>query len=126
MRDNMSERAIVVKRGQAWAGILDGTTFVPEMNTTAWKFQDASLKEELEKGYISLHEFLRLTNPRQTKKESEACRKEIGYTQVYIYVEDNDDFWAYTNHKCNTCKRECKQSSKVEVVSCPQYEEIDG
>ena len=110
----MSEQAICKKRGKTWVGTLTGTTFKPLKEWESDKPND----------YIRLHDFLLLTNPKQTKKQSEESRKEIGWTEVYIYVADNGDYWAYTNHKCNTCTKKCKQSSKVEILTCPQYEEI--
>lgn len=76
------------------------------------------------KGYLNLYDFLRLTYPKLTKKQYKDRLKEIKATEAYAYTEDCDDFWAYTNHKCNTCQRKCKQSSKVEIVSCPQYEAV--
>ena len=76
-------------------------------------------------GYIPMFEYLRLTYPKITKKVVKYAMSSVGYTSMFVYVEDNDDFWAYTNHKCNTCTKSCKQSSKVEVVTCPQYEEIE-
>lgn len=112
----MREKAIVTKRWKSWIGTIHDNEFI-------WQ---AEWLDELPDNYISLHEFLQLTNPKQTKKQSEKTRREIGYTKVFIYVEDNDEYWAYINHKCRTCKRKCKQSSKVEVVSCPQYEDIDA
>jgi len=75
-------------------------------------------------GYIPLFEFLRLTDPKITVKATKETLLEMGYTSFWVYVEDNDDYWAYTNHKCNTCTKKCKQSSKVELLACPQYEEI--
>ena len=77
-----------------------------------------------QEGYIPLFEFLRLTYPKITVKHTKSLLKEISFTEMWVYVEDNDDWWAYTNHKCNTCKKSCKQSSKVEILACPQYEAV--
>lgn len=108
--------AIVMKRGKWYIGTLDNTDF----------YMDAAFDGDLPDGYVSLYDYLVLTNPKMTKKESEVIRKEIGYTKVFVYVTNSDDFWGYTNQKCNTCKRACKQSHKVEVCYCPTYEEDNG
>ena len=108
------ESVIVTKRNKAWIGELDGLTVVKGVEVEGTVPPD---------GYIPLHEFLRLTNPKQTLKQTSEVRKKIGFTQIFVYIEDNDDYWAYTNHKCNTCLKKCKQSSKVEILVCPQYEE---
>jgi len=79
---------------------------------------------DIPEGFIPLFEFLQLTYPKITVKKVKELMKEVAFTQIYVQVEDIDDYWAYTNHKCNTCTKKCKQSSKVEVVSCPQYEEM--
>ena len=124
MGRRIMEKAIVIKRGKAWLGYLNGTSFVTELELGSERDLAKQSNIDWSKDYVELHTFLKLTNPKQTKKQSEEIRKEIGYTKVFIFVEDNDDYWKYTNHKCNICKKTCKQSSKVEVVSCPQFEEL--
>lgn len=111
----MNEIAIVMTRGKYQEGAISGEHFVPYEEDHDGEIPDT---------YILLHDFLKLTNPKQTKKESEVVRKKIGFTKIWIYVKDNDDFWAHFNHKCNTCTKTCKQSSKVEIIACPSYDEI--
>ncbi len=111
----MSEQAIVMKRGKAKIGYITDNVFTPESDHDG----------EIPSSYISLHDFLILTNPNQKVKDTEEVRKAIGYTKIWIYVENNDDWWAYFNHKCNQCKKKCKQSHMVEVMVCPQFEPID-
>ena len=36
-----------------------------------------------------------------------------------------EEWWEHTNELCKTCKQDCKQSSKVELDRCPQYEKED-
>lgn len=110
----MNEIAIVMKRGKYQEGAISGEHF------TAYDDHD----EDIPTSYMPLHEFLRLENPKQTKKMTEVVRKKIGFTKIWIYVKDNDDFWAHYNHKCLNCTRSCKQSSKVEVIVCHRYDEI--
>lgn len=77
------------------------------------------------KGYMPVYEFFKITHSHApTKSRLKELLKTVKVTEMYVFVEDDDDFWAYFNHKCNTCKRKCKQSHKVEIVSCPQYEAI--
>jgi hypothetical protein len=81
---------------------------------------------DIPEGYVTLHEFFKLhkTKGMPSKKHVKALMKECTLSEIWVEIEGNDDFWAYYNHKCNTCKRTCKQSHKVELVSCPQYEPI--
>jgi hypothetical protein len=38
---------------------------------------------------------------------------------MYLTGEDvEEEWWSETNKKCKTCKKTCKQSSKVKVVKC--------
>jgi hypothetical protein len=33
-----------------------------------------------------------------------------------------EKFWMKVNRKCETCKHQCKQSSKVDIMNCPMFE----
>lgn len=37
--------------------------------------------------------------------------------------ELEQDWWKDTNELCEQCKNDCKQSSKVKMERCPQYEQ---
>ncbi len=108
-------KAIVIKRGKAEIGTIENDVFISE----------GGYSGDIPEGYKPFFDFLRLSYPDVTKKQSEEVRKRIGYTKIYIYLENHDKYWAYYNHKCMMCQSSCKQSSMVEVMSCPQYKEIE-
>jgi len=111
----MNKTAIAIKGKRAWVGILNDTSFTPE--------SEIDTKTYSMEGYVPLLDYLRQIDPKITKKESEEFRKTIGYTKILVFMSETDNFWAYYNHKCLSCTKKCKQSSKVEVCFCPLYVE---
>jgi len=73
----------------------------------------------------SLYDFFRLThNHPPTVKRVKELLKAIKATEIYVYMKNFSEFWAYVNYKCKSCAKGCKQSHLVEVVSCKQYKEM--
>ena len=119
----MIDNKVVVRRGKKfWSGSLsEDMVFTKEEQIDGIKGLPL----------ITFYDFIIIKGKTVTKKEVNDLRISIGYTEIWVYDDVlpvdirkwNKVFWKYNNHKCNRCIKSCKQSSRVILANCGDYEE---
>lgn len=115
--------SVVVRKGKGWfVGNINKNTFVESG-------QIKKLKDVMNvTDYISLSQYLKREQMPETLEKT--ILKETELDRIYILskpinptaTEFERYWWKGHNRKCKKCARKCKQSSKVEVYYCNQFE----
>jgi len=115
--------SVVVKRDNKWyIGWVDGKQF--HVTDTIKKLSDV---KDLS-GYVTLKKHIK-DRGLDPSKEKDLLTM-FGFQSVYVLnrpinpsAEEFEAYWWETlNKKCIQCIKECKQSSKVVVEYCPDFE----
>jgi hypothetical protein len=117
--------AVVKKDGKWFIGYLDGLNF----KTTR---QIKKLKDV--KKVTDYKTFKRFLKDQDKSPDLEPLiLQKTGLQKIYVLdkpiepgiKEFENWWWSSINKKCLDCIGTCKQSSKVELVKCPDYEKIE-
>jgi hypothetical protein len=114
---------IVARQKTKWMlGYLNDYVFVEEQKIK--KLSDL----DNYKDYVNINTFFKKKgyNEEYLKKVFE----KNGFDSVYVLPmttelsskTHNEYFWKKINKKCLTCTKDCKQSSKIQIIRCPFYE----
>jgi hypothetical protein len=114
---------IIVRIKSKWyIGTLEDFNFIEEK-----KIKKLSDIDNYKK-YINLSVFSKKIqiNENYIKKVSEKYK----FDSIYILPSSlkvssntyNEYFWKEINKKCLSCTKDCKQSSKIQIIRCPSYE----
>ncbi len=125
---------VIVRRGKKyWIGSVKRMKFIKEEDLISLDILD-----KLELRYIPLEEYVKISGYDATKKIVNELRKKIGYTEIWVFdpllvvnkttknIPEKKwlSYWYKNiNVRCQKCVHECKQSSRVTLLSCPTYKE---
>jgi len=123
-----------------------GTIIVCKLLNRSWVMATISEKGNLTKkksltkladvkdqGFITLGSWLKLT---KSVLNPDELMEKMGCSSLYIHYAEapNPDtksvkawekiWWKEPNEYCLGCKKSCKQSSKVDILSCSQYVKV--
>lgn len=122
---------VIARKGKKyWIGRVKRGKFYPN--------EDLNSLETLDKlglKYVTLVEYARILGLTLTTKELNEVRKKTGYTEIWVMDQEspkpgknrdvNNKTWErwyfrFIHPLCQSCNKECKQSSRVDVI-CPSY-----
>ena len=114
--------AVVKKENKWYIGFLDGLTF--KITKEVKKLSD--VKEVTD--YKTFKSFLK--DQDKSLDLEPLILEKTGLQKIYVLdkpiepgvKEFTSWWWSDINKKCSDCICTCKQSSKVEILKCPQYE----
>ena len=116
------EDYVVVKQGNDWLiGKIKGYKFTPYQQVK--KLSDVKDVSS----YISLKKYI--TKNKFKPSLAKLLLKKTGLKSIYIldkpaYIDEDEwdnYWWKEENIKCIKCEKDCKQSSYVDIVSCPDF-----
>ena len=123
---------VIARKGKKyWIGKVKRGVFHPTEELNSLQTLD-----KLGIKYVTLVEYAKIIGSGLTQKELVDVRKKTGYTEIWVMDKEppkpknhniTDVQWErwyfrYVNQLCQTCEKDCKQSSRVDIF-CPSYKE---
>lgn len=116
-------KCILKKKNRWFTGILDGSSFKKDIEI-------GSIKDVSDyKKYKTLRAFL---FDHKCGVEPSVIYDKLKVKKIYVLDEPirlsvkrfDQYWWQVINHRCRECSNTCKQSSKVTISMCPEYNPI--
>ena len=126
---------VIARKGKKfWIGRIKRGKFYPNEDLKSLEILD-----KLKIKYVTMQEYAKIVGLNLTIKEIDIIRKKTGYTEIWVMDQEppkvnkhmnvSDKQWdrwyfRFIHPMCKKCKRDCKQSSRVDLI-CPAFDEID-
>jgi len=115
----------VVKKGKDWlVGKISGDSF------TSYKQIKKLSEAKSISSCITLKKHLKDINEKPSLEKE--LQEKLGLSSIYVldrplFYEDESewekDWWVSYNEKCMKCSKNCKQSSRVDIVRCTERDD---